>query len=496
MNTEVIVVGAGPTGLMLAAELGLAGIDTVVLDRLAEPTGQSKAGSLQPRSAEVLDLRGLLDHLSEADRSRPGGHFAGLPVALDNTPWQTRHPNPVTLPQVALERLLADRLAELGVPVLRGHELVDLTQDDDGVTAGTRGPDGESRLRGRYLVGCDGAHSSVRKLAGFAFPGKAGTMSAVAADIEFAATSDLVPTGQRFFGDYMRRGGGYWTLLHPLGDGAYRMIFGNAERRDRHAPVTDAEVQAALHTVYGPETTLARIRHASRFSDANRQVERYRSDRVLLAGDAAHIHLPAGGQGVNLGLQDAFNLGWKLAAQLRGWASDGLLDTYHDERHPVGARVLRNAAAQSVFMGIGEGTEVAALREVVTELVTTPDGNRYISGMMSALDLRYDMPDAPAHELLGRRMPDVDLVTDAGPTRFSRLAGHGGGVLLDLGAGIGPAASAQLGGRVGVVPAEPVPGVDASAVLVRPDGHVCWAGDDVADGLDRALARWFGQPAR
>jgi 2-polyprenyl-6-methoxyphenol hydroxylase-like FAD-dependent oxidoreductase len=351
-----------------------------------------------------------------------------------------------------------------------------------------RTPDGDITLRGAYLVGCDGAHSAVRRLAGFAFPGKAATTSAVTADIELASASAAMPEGGRHFSDYLRNGGGYFTIMHPLGDGGFRLIFGSPEPRDRHEPVTDEEVRTALHAAYGPETSLVRVRYASRFSDAARQVEHYRDGRVLLAGDAAHIHLPFGGQGLNLGVQDAFNLGWKLAAQVRGWAPEGLVDTYGTERHPVGARVLRNAAAQSVLMGRAQEDEnVVALREILTDLLSTPDGNRYVAGMMSALDLRYDMPDAPDHELLGRRMPDLDLVTDAGPTRFARLTRRGRGILLDLAGRI--ETDRIPADRIDVVPVVSAEGLVADAVLVRPDGYVCWAG---SDGLDDALARWFG----
>ncbi|OIJ95485.1 monooxygenase [Streptomyces sp. MUSC 14] len=479
MRTEIIVVGAGPTGLMLAYELTLAGVPVVVLERERARSPQSRAGGLQPRTAEVLDLRGLLDPvLADApSRNAHGGHFAMLPVELDCRPWRTRHPYPVTLPQARLEAFLEQRLFGQGVPVLRGHEVSAVEQDADGVTVGG--------IRGSYLVACDGAHSSVRAALGVPFPGRPGRMSAVAADLTLASRSDTVPTGHGHFSQYPRSGGGYFTILHPLdGDERYRLLFGklSGDGPDRETPVAADEVCEALLAVYGPETKLGELRAASRFSDAVRQVERYREGRVFFAGDAAHIHAPIGGQGVNLGVQDAVNLGWKLAADVRGWAPAGLLDSYHDERHPVAARVLAHTRAQAVLTNPAQDEELAAVRALATELLRLPDTNRYISGMMSGLDIQY-----PG---LGPRMIDLELTTEAGPTRVSRLMHSGRGLLLSFDGR--HRAVGDRSDRVGHVRAKTDEDVDGvEALLIRPDGYIAWSTADRTP-LEAALTRWFG----
>ena len=422
MRTEVIVVGAGPTGLMLATELTLAGIPVVVLEKQQTRSTQSRAGGLQPRTAEVLDLRGLLDPL--LDRALPrgefGGHFAGLPVELDCRPWRTRHPYPVAIPQARLETFLEQRLVAQGVPVLRGHEVTSIEQDADGVTAG--------ELRGSYLIACDGGHSTIRKLLDVHFPGTPGRTAAVVADLTLATRSAEVHTTSEHFSQYVKSGNGFFSVLHPIEGGLYRMIFGKltGEAPGRDVPVSRDEVSEALRAVYGPETELDELREASRFSDASRQVENYRQGRVFFAGDAAHIHLPIGGQGVNLGIQDAVNLGWKLAATVHGWAPAGLLDTYHAERHPVAARVLHNTRAQGVIMNPGRDQDLAAVRDMFTDLLRLPEANRYISGMMSGLDVRY-----PGLGVLGRDIGDtgvsvVDVAKTSGCGGDSRLHQSGG----------------------------------------------------------------------
>ncbi|MEU9617565.1 FAD-dependent monooxygenase [Streptomyces sp. NPDC048155] len=487
MRTEIIVVGAGPTGLMLAHELTLAGMPVVVLEKQRTRSTQSRAGGLQPRTAEVLDLRGLLDPLlaQAPSRDTTGGHFATLPVELDCRTWRTRHPYPVTLPQARLEAYLEQRLAERGVPVLRGHQVTSVEQDGDGVSV-EWAADGTAtgQIRGSHLVACDGAHSTVRTLLGVPFPGRAGRMSAVAADLTLAARSAEVPTGRGHFSQYPRSAGGFLTILHPLGPDLYRLLFGNlsGDEPGREVPVSPDEVREALHAVYGPETELGELLAASRFSDAVRQVERYREGRVFFAGDAAHIHMPIGGQGVNLGVQDAINLGWKLAGTIRGWAPAGLLDSYHEERHPVAARVLRHTRAQAVIMNPGGDEEVDAVRDLVTDLLRLPDTNHYVSGMMSGLDVRY-----PG---VGPRLIDVDLTTEDGPSRVSRLMHSGRGLLLSLDGrrrSVGDRSD-----RVDHVMAKADEDLDgAGALLIRPDGYVAWADTD-GTPLKTALARWFG----
>jgi 2-polyprenyl-6-methoxyphenol hydroxylase-like FAD-dependent oxidoreductase len=475
VQTEVIVVGAGPTGLMLAHELTLAGIPAVVLEKQRTRSAQSRAGGLQPRTAEVLDLRGLLDPL--LDRALPrgefGGHFAALPVELDCRPWRTRYPSPVAIPQARLEAFLEERLVSQGVPVLRGYEVKSVEQDADGVTVGD--------IRGSYLVACDGGHSTVRKLLGVPFPGTAGTLSGVVADITLAATSAEVPTTSEHFSHYMKTTGGFFSVLHPIEGDLYRLMSGklSGEGPGREEPVTADEVREVLRVVYGPETELGEIREASRFSDSSRQVERYREGRVFFAGDAAHIHLPFGGQGVNLGVQDAVNLGWKLAAAVRGSAPEGLLDSYHAERHPVAAQILRNTRVQGVITNPTRDEDLAAVRDMFTDLLRLPEVNRFISGMMSGLDVQY-----PG---LGPRMIDLDLTAQDRATRVSRLMHSGRGLLLSL--DDTPRSIDGWADRVDHVRAKTDEDIDA--VLIRPDGYIAWSGSD-GQPLETALARWFG----
>ncbi|MCF3180652.1 FAD-dependent monooxygenase [Streptomyces polychromogenes] len=496
MNTQVtgvIVVGAGGAGLTLATELALAGTPAVVLDRLPGRNLQSRAGAIQPRTAELLALRGLLDEAlgRSIDYRLVGGHFAGLPVPLDYAAWDTRYPHPVLLPQDQLEAVLEERLAELGGRVLREHTLTGLRQDADGVTITMTTPDGDRSLRGRFLVACDGAHSGVRKTMGAAFPGQAATVR--------MATADLVLTGEvddSSAGHISSRihtsPEGHFAMITPLANGLHKLIFSGPRTAsaERDAPVTAEEVREVLRATHGGALDVSEIRYASRFSDASRQLEHYRHGRVFFAGDSAHIHSPAGGQGLNLGVQDAFNLGWKLAAVLRGEAAEELLDSYQSERHPVAARVLALTRAQGVVMGPQRDGGLGELRDVLTDLLRLPEANRYMAGVMSGLDLRLPSPDAADHPLLGLRMPDLDLLTgDGGQVRFSELTRGGRGVLIDL-AEAPLAAADPWNDRLVRVRARVEKGVaDAEAVLVRPDGYVCWAG---GAGLTATLTRWFG----
>ncbi|MCZ2523595.1 FAD-dependent monooxygenase [Streptomyces sp. HB2AG] len=503
-DTDVTVVGAGPTGLLLATELDLAGVRVTVLERRTGRNGQSRALGLQPRTAEILRMRGLLAPLLARDEGLfpTALHFAGLPVPLDTTPWRTRHRGAVAVGQDRVEEFLEDGPAGNGVPVRRGCALTGLAQDADGVTAAFTGPGGRpGTVRSRWLVGCDGGRSTVRKLLGTPFPGTPGTVVMVAADVVLSEVpSEARPGALRSVGEAARAGGGVRGMMLPLREGVHRFMFSGPaqQRRDRAEPVIAAEVAEALAALYGGRAGLKEVRHATRFTDASRQAERYRTGRVLLAGDAAHIHLPTGGQGLNLGMQDAFNLGWKLAAAVRYGAGDDLLDSYHAERHPVGARVLRNTRAQGLLMAARDDDAVA-LREIVTDLLRLPGGNRYATGAVTGLDVSYPVPGSPPHPLLGARVPDADLVVDGRPTGLYGLLADGRGLLLEL-----PGAAPGLGGAAGPwagrvlrVRSADADGLDAAALLVRPDGHVCWASPDGGpaggpDGLPAALARWFG----
>ncbi|TSB25711.1 FAD-dependent monooxygenase [Streptomyces benahoarensis] len=475
-TTDVIVAGGGPTGLMLAAELRLHGVGVVVLEKLAEPSGQSRGRGLHARSVEMLDQRGLLERfLAVSEKFRAGGLFGGLikpwPDGLD-----TAHPYGLAIGQPDTERLLDARARELGAEIRRGCEVVGLRQDADGVTVETA--DGTC-LRARYLVGCDGGRSTVRKLAGIGFPGEPATTETLLGDLE--ATADPA-TIAAVVAEVRRTQLRFGVMPDVDGKaGVYRFIVpAEGVSEDRTAPTLE-EFTERLRACAGTDFGVHTPRWLSRFGDATRQAERYRTGRVLLAGDAAHIHPPTGGQGLNLGIQDAFNLGWKLAAEVAGRAPDGLLDTYHAERHPVGAQVLAHTRAQMTLLGTAPGP--AALRELFSRLMDIDEVNRHITGLITAVDVRYDLGDG--HPLLGRRLRDVPLPRG----RLYERMHTGRGLLLDRTGRLTVAGWADRVDRVPDTAASDVP-----AVLLRPDGHVAWVGDDPGELCDR-LAEWFGAAA-
>ncbi|MFI5614596.1 FAD-dependent monooxygenase [Amycolatopsis sp. NPDC051903] len=462
LHADVVVVGAGPTGLMLAAELRLAGVDAVVVERLPERTGLSKALNLQPRTAEVLDLRGLLPRAEErAFATVQEGHFAVIPVSYAG--WDTPHPYQLGIPQARVEDLLEERFAELGGKVLRGHELGSLTQDDEGVRAVA----GELVLRGRYLVGCDGGRSTVRKLLGVPFEGDDGSGYGVVADVVVDRVPDGAAGTWTSVRGMVRSAGptGFCGLI-PLDEPLlYRLTFGDRAHRPANFrdPVTADEVHEAFAATYGP-AAIREIRWLSRFSDASRLAARYRTGRVLLAGDAAHIHFPAGGQGLNLGVQDAMNLGWKLAAAVRGDSS--VLDSYETERRAVGAAVLENVAAQNGL--IPQSTSSRALRALFTTLADLPDVSRHLSGLVSGLAIHYPAP-ADAHPLTGARLPDFRLPDGSWASTLFHAGHH---VLLRT-PGADLSALPHVPGPLSTtdLPALPFP---SAAALLRPDGHFSW----------------------
>ncbi|MEU0999406.1 rifampin monooxygenase [Streptomyces tibetensis] len=470
---DVVIAGGGPTGMMLAGELRLHGVRVLVLEKEAEPTPYVRALGLHVRSIEMLDQRGLLERfLAEGSKHPLGGFFAGLakpaPDRLD-----TSHGYVLGIPQPVTDRLLAEHAAELGAEVRRGCELVGLSQDDDGVTAELA--DG-TRLRSRYLVGCDGGRSTVRKLLGVGFPGEPSRVETLLGEMEVAASPEELATVMAEVRKTHFRFGAM-----PIRDGVHRVIVpaeGVAE--DRSVPPTFEEFRQQLYKFAGTDLGVHSPRWLSRFGDATRQAERYRTGRVLLAGDAAHVHPPTGGQGLNLGLQDAFNLGWKLAAELRGWAPEGLLDSYHTERHPVAAAVLDNTRAQMHLLAPEPGPQ--AVRRLLAELMDFEEVNRLLIEKVTAIAVRYDCGEG--HELLGRRLRDVRLQRG----RLYERMRDGRGLLLDqTGGRLSVAGWSDRVGHVVDVSEE----LDVPAVLLRPDGHVAWVGDDQQDLLDR-LPRWFG----
>jgi 2-polyprenyl-6-methoxyphenol hydroxylase-like FAD-dependent oxidoreductase len=491
----VLIVGGGPTGLMLAGELALAGVDAAIVERRAsQDLPGSRAGGLHSRTIEVLDQRGIADRfLAEGQVAQVAG-FAR--VSFDISDFPTRHPYGLGLWQNHIERILAGWVDELAVPIYREREVTGFAQDDTGVDV--KLSDGQS-LRAEYLVGCDGGRSLVRKGAGIEFPGWDPTTSALIAEVEMAEEPEL---GTR----QDDRG------LHGLGRVEYEIRDGEIVWAD-HGPVrvmvTDQHVGAtseptlrdlseAVISVYGTDYGMHSPIWISRFTDMTRQAAAYRERRVLLAGDAAHVHSPVGGQGLNTGVQDAVNLGWKLAQVVKGVSPDSLLDTYHDERHPVAARVLRNTMAQVALSRPGDA-RLDALRDTVADLLSMDEPRTRYAAMMSGLDIHYHLGEG--HPMLGRRMPDLDLVTAEGLRRVFTLLHEAKPVLLNLGEAGGfditPWADrvqlldADFGGTwelpaLGDVPAP-------AAVLIRPDGYVAWVGDGTDDGLEDALTRWFGQ---
>lgn len=494
MEHAVVIAGGGPTGLMLAGELALAGVDVAVIERRPnqEIVG-SRAGGLSARTLEVLDQRGIVERfLVEGQIAQVTGFAV---TRLDISDFPTRHNYGLALRQKHIERILAGWVGELPVLIYRGRELTSSLQDDTGVTIELS--DGSS-LRAGYLVGCDGGRSLVRKMAGIEFPGWDATTSNILAEAEMEEEPPLgvhrTALGMHAFG----------REQYEIRDG--KVVFAsegpiNVMVTENNAGATSeptlGDLRQALIAACGTDYGIHSLTWISRFTDMSRQASAYRNGRVLLAGDAAHVHSPVGGQGLNTGVQDAVNLGWKLAQVVRGVSLESLLDTYHAERHPVAARVLRTTMAQVALQRTDDRTE--ALRDIVLELLAMDEPRKEIAAEMSGLAIRYDLGDG--HPLLGRRMPDLDLTTPDGPLRVYALLHNARPLLLNLGEP-GSLDIALGSGRVQCVDATyegawelPALGVVSAptAVLIRPDGYVAWVGEGTPDGLREAMNTWFGQ---
>ncbi len=492
-GAKVVIVGGGPTGLMLACELRLAHLDVLVLEQRAEPAVEFKANDIHARTLEVLDQRGILERFLAAGRQERFAAFSAL--GLDISQLETRHPYVLGIHQATTEALLEERAMELGVRLRRPARVVGLRQDEAGVEVEVAGPAGPEWLHAEYLVGCDGGHSVVRKLAGIDFPGTPATMTAFQGEVRLANPPSKRLSDRREHG-VLRVGEG-----EP---GWYRMLVIEFDHvADRDTPVTLEVLREACTRIAGTDFGMHSPRWITRFSDTARQAERYRNGRVLLAGDAAHIHFPAGGQGLNLGVQDAVNLGWKLALVLQGQVSEELLDSYYTERYPVVERVLDYTRAQTALMRPGVPT--TALRTVFKTLIKFDEVKKYLGCMTTALDIRYPMGDG--HSLLGYRVPDFNVRTPSGDTRMFMLMHTARPILLDFrGQSELRKAADGWADRVDLIEAQcqddhwavpaigevPVP----AAILVRPDGYVAWIAPTDAeldtDSLCSALTTWFG----
>jgi 2-polyprenyl-6-methoxyphenol hydroxylase-like FAD-dependent oxidoreductase len=490
----VVIAGGGPTGLMLAGELALAGVDVAIVERRAsQDLPGSRAGGLHSRTIEILDQRGIAGRfLAEGKKAQVAG-FAATKFDISNFP--TRHPYGLGLWQKHIERILAGWVGELPVTIYRGREVTGFAQDDTGVDVQVSDREG---LRAQYLVGCDGGRSLVRKTAGIDFPGWDPSTSALLAEVEMTEEPPLgihrTPSGTHALGkvEYEIKDG---KVVYQKGGTVGVML---TESQVGTSEPTLRDLSEGLIAVYGTDYGIHSPSWITRFTDMTRQAAAYRKGRVLLAGDAAHIHSPVGGQGLNMGVQDAVNLGWKLAQVVKRTSPESLLDTYHAERHPVAARVLRDTMAQVALMRPDDRIE--AVRDIVSELLSMDEPRRRFAARMTGLDIHYDL--GPGHPLLGRRMPDLDLITPDGALRVFTLLHDARPVLLNLGEpggfDIRPWAD-----RVQLIDAEydgawelPVIGTISppSAVLIRPDGYVAWVGDSTQLGLVDALTTWFGRP--
>ncbi|HXN63102.1 MAG TPA: FAD-dependent monooxygenase [Acidimicrobiales bacterium] len=480
----MVIAGGGPTGMMLAAELALANVDVAIVERRPDHVlVGSRAGGFHSRTIEVLDQRGVADRfLAEGQVAQAA--MIGSTV-LDMSDFPTRHPYALGIWQNQIERIMAAWVAELPVRIYYGSEVMGFAQDDTGVDVELS--DGQS-MRAQYLVGCDGGRSVIRRAAGIEFPGWDATRSNLIAEVE---VTEEPPRGIRHDATGVHG-------IHRLEDGRTERVIVTEQQLGPSSEPTLRDLSDALIAVYGTDFGIHSPTWISRFTDMTRQAAAYRAGRVLLAGDSAHVHYPAGGQGLSLGVQDAVNLGWKLAQVVNGTSPESLLDTYQEERHPVAARALQHTMAQGVLQRPDD--RIKALVDMVSELALMDEPRKRLAGIISGLDIHYDL--GAGHPLLGRRMADLDLATTAGPLRVFTLLHDAKPVLLDLGEP-GGFDIAPWAGRVQLIDAEyvgpwelPVLGAVSAptAVLIRPDGYVAWVGEGTDTGLRDALTTWFGTP--
>ncbi|MEU3776969.1 FAD-dependent monooxygenase [Streptomyces sp. NPDC032472] len=493
---DVLVVGAGPAGLALGGELARAGVRALVLEREPEPPGFCRGFNLNARSLELLDRRGLAARFLAEGPTVPSTAFVGA-SRLDLAAMRTKHPYVLGIPQTRVEELLAEWAVGLGARLARGRRLTGLRQDGDGVTVDVDGPDGPSTVRCRWLVGCDGGRSTVRKAAGIGFPGTPARKFTLLGDVVLADPSAVS------FGPNTGPGGrSVFVIPRP---GYVRLVTADpAPPADPHGPVALGSFQRTIEAALGHRAEIAEALWLTRFGDAARLAERFRAGRVLLAGDAAHIHPPAGAIGVNAAIDDAVNLGWKLALVARGQAPDALLDTYHDERHAAGKRLLRNTRAQAVLaQANGADDRLAPVRDLLAELAGSGDTAGPLAEAITAVGTRYPASGDPAHPWAGRMVPDVPLDQDGEDGLSALLTRTAGGALLLDGTADSQALSAAArpwAERVTTARAHPHALERADAVLVRPDGHAAWIcapstpADTAAQELRETLARWFGGP--
>jgi 2-polyprenyl-6-methoxyphenol hydroxylase-like FAD-dependent oxidoreductase len=495
MNKTVVIAGGGPIGLMLAYELALADVKPIIIERRQQPNTQSWGVAINPAVIELLDQRGLMDDLRADGLEFPRAQFAHLWLAPEKL--NERHPNNFIIPQSRLERRLEEKALKLGAEIRRSERVCRAEETADGISVGVRTDSGEYHIESSYLIGCDGAESTVRSLSGVPFMGEEFPFYGLTGDLAFEPTNPLLGLlGAHHLPD------GLFTLT-PTGPGQLRILTAEFDSvsADRNAPATREELQEAVKRITGRDLGNPEIRWLSRFDYHAKTASRYRAGRIFLAGDAAHVHFPLGGLALSTGLEDAVNLGWKIAADLNGSAPPALLDSYHDERYPAGERACLATKAQvALLYPLGK---VAPLREIVAELIRFDSVNDYLVKMVGGLDVRYAMEyaeimaDDAGHRLLGRKLPDIEVSTPTGPVRAIALLNAGHGVLLvppsDTVIG---AAAAGWADRIDVVTAELPPRAAATSLLLRPDGRVAWSATEVPSlaGLHSALSTWFGAP--